>query len=198
MNNIKISLMLITLSTSIYGQKIDDLIQNIKLEYSFVINYKNEYQKLVLDRTKELYDNEEPDETIRKRTVTYYTENGKIRLISVFEMWDHMYVHETMQEYYFKEDNLFFYFEQRKNISWEGYDDLEKRSTQIEEIRIYYNEKKCIRYLTKSVTGKLYEINKIVQNTVNNDQNCSEAPIINDKIVELKKIYREALQISHS
>jgi DNA-binding transcriptional regulator GbsR (MarR family) len=139
------------------------------------VNNKDTYTKKVIDKSKELYDvNDENDDVRREKIINVFSANGKIRLIEVTELFDLWWIKETKTEYYLNNDSIFFIYRRETEKQWEGYENLDTRTTSVIEQRFYFKSEKCVKYLEKSVEGKLSEIEAMLKKADNVEKNCPE------------------------
>ena len=200
-NKLTIFFLIIFSPLSLFGQNVDSIIRDIRSEYNIIVNNKDSYKKVVL--IIDVYFGEyEDSELDREKIITYYIDekNKQIKLISLFDMWAHHFsVNGTLTEYYLKDGNLFFIYQQNKYVLGHGQppDVIENRLTEVTERRIYtvgninsLDKKNCVRYLVKSLEGKLSDINELSQHTANVETDCNmSTSYISFSVEELLDIF---------
>ena len=184
---------------SLFGQKVDSLVQVIRSEYNYIVKNKESYKKTILyiDHTQEVTYNEDgsvesvPETETEEKITCYADQNNQIKLITCYRGFSHHHAMSgTLTEYYLKDGNLFFIFHQTKYVGHEVFDDkgkfieLKDRHTEASEQRIYttgdneeffVSKDNCIRNLSKSANGKFSEINELLRKTANVEKNCSDS-----------------------
>jgi len=182
-----ISLCLMLLPLSVIAQNTDAIIRNIRSEYASIVTNKDKYEQVIIVVPPiELfpYDGEGDDPDL-SRKITFYIENVEIKLISVLNTWGHWIYREEIIEYYLKNSHVFFVYQQLKDIYLRD-TEWDERSTDVIEERFYYHSNECLKHLTKRVSGKLFEVEKLLQKTVNVEEDC-----INEDIHSKIHIYNE-------
>ena len=170
-------------SPSLVAQNIDSIIRDIRSEYATIVANKGKYEKVVIDAYPINMDEDDDDDDENggddspstSRQITYYIDNGNIRLISVVNTWTHWMYRKEIIEYYLKDNRLFFSFRQLQDTPYRGLD--EEMPTKISEERIYYQSGKCIKYLVKEVEAIEEEIEKLLQETANSEGDCANADV---------------------
>jgi len=159
------------LPLSVIAQNTDSIIQNIRSEYKTIVDNKDEYKKEVVDVWYAYSgDGDDPD---AKKIITYYVDGNEIKLISVsnkYTIWDSEL---ELIEYYLNNNNVFFVYQQLKNIIYEGPMDWEERTTEAIEKRYYIEANKPFKCLIKKVKGKFSEIDTLLQKETNKEEDCS-------------------------
>ena len=198
MKNKLIIWLIVLYPLNLFGQNIDSLIRNIRSEYNLIVKNKDSYKKTVLNIN--LYDDDdEGDNPLSKeKAITYYMDetNNQIKLISIYEasyMYSYYTLGASLTEYYLKDGNPFFIFQQSKGRLEVGSSgNIEDILTKATEHRIYtvgnidyqrtyvsnaryYSINNCIKYLVKSVEGKLSDTNDLLQKTANTEIDCSKS-----------------------
>ena len=222
MKNKFITYLMVFCPLSLFGQDVDSIIKDIRAEYNLIVKNKETYKKNVLNINlydDPIFDEEEGryiyiDDICREKVITYYMDekNNQIKLISLYEAnYMHKYYFKAnLTEYFFKNDNLFFIYQQTKSTAAaKFFDDIEDVLTAATEKRIYtigdvdyhwtyvpnggsyYSINNCVRYLTKSVEGKLSDITELLQKTTNTETDCSKSTEekISPSVKELFDIY---------
>ena len=182
---------------SSFGQNVDSLIRSIRSEYSLIVKNKEWYKKAVLyiDHREEVTYNEDgsiesvPEREIEEKITYYIDRNNQIRHISHYYAFSHHhYLKARLTNYYLKDNDLFFVFQQNKEMDHssvydnEGkYVEFEDRRTKATEKRIYttgdikfFSANNCVRYLFKSVEGEFSNINNLFRRTANVEVSCSD------------------------
>jgi len=174
---------------SLSGQNIDSLVRSIRSEYNLIIKNKESYKKTVLniDNSEEpIYEDGHYIDAgaFKEEIITYYMDekDNQIKLISLYEAEILNYnIWAKLTEYYFKDGNLFFIYRQIKNVSGnESFDIEDMLATAIEErvyvtgVVDYIETNNCVRYLLKSVKGKLSDVNELLRKSVNINTDCSK------------------------
>jgi len=179
-----LSFYLMLLPLSVMAQNTDSIVQDIRSEYKTIVDNKSNYKQIVVD-VFYTYDGEGDGPDVSK-TITYYVERDKIKLISVSNKWDVFWTAESeIIEYYMKNSNVFFIYQQIKDMGLptEMYQ-METRPTKAEERRIYYDESnQPFKCLTKKVEGKLPEIDTLLQKAGNKEGDCSQMQNIGKSLI---------------
>ena len=168
-------------------QNVDSIIRDIRSEFRTIVDNKEKYKQVVVDvPPQKLFpydDDREGDPPDLKKKITYYLENDEIKLVSVFNIWFHWIYREEIIEYYLKNDQVFFIYQQLKDIyyndtNWDEYTTWDGSPTEVTEERFYYNsDNECVRYLIKKSKGRLSEVENLLQNTVNIEEDCPEVNV---------------------
>lgn len=151
---------------SVNGNRIPENIEEIKTEYALISNQLNSKK---LDSTSFNYECEE-----RSGSVVFYTSDGKLKSIKhSFSEYSHF---SSVEQYYLKNDSLFFILKQDTSWSFEG-GTPEKPETKdnIEEQRIYVVNGKAVDCHEKKYTIKSASANNPVPEKIQNvkSEKCS-------------------------
>jgi len=176
-----INLCLILLPLNIIAQNTDSIIQQIRSEYKTIVDNKEKYETVRV-YPKDLYsvgvdEDGEPyaDEPYSvDAKVTYYIDGNAIKLITISTKLALNWVTKfEMVEYYLKNNNVFFMYQQCKKLGFPDDYQWEIRPTCIEEKRAYYDSnQQPVKCLRKIVDGKLSEIDSLLQKTTNEEEDC--------------------------
>ena len=163
---------LMLLPLSVIAQNTDSIIKNIRSEYKTIVDNKSKYKKIDVNVWYAYSgDGDDPDV---KKVITYYVEGDEIKLISVSNKYTVWNSQLELIEYYMKDNNVFFVYQQYKNIIYEGPLEWEERTTEATENRYYFEANQPIKCLTKKVKGKLSEIDILLQKENNKEEDCSQ------------------------
>jgi hypothetical protein len=152
------------------------IIQQIRSEYAMIVANKGRYKTEVVTIKEEEY--EEGGST--NINVTYYIDNGDVRLI-VYNLdcpGDDGSTYETI-EYYLKKNHVFFVYRQNTHHHTPACPKGKCYRITIKEERIYYEADECIRHLVKEVEGKYSETSEdLLQKVANIEKNCEGSEYI--------------------
>jgi len=166
------SVFLILLPLSVIAQNIDSIIQNIRSEYNTIVENKNTYRKIEVDVW--YAGEEEGDGPSVEKKFTYYLDEDEIKLISVSNKYAHRDSQLELIEYYLKDSNVFFVYQQLKKVIYEGPILWQERTTEAIEKRYYFEANQPVRCLLKEAKGKLSEVDALLQKAVNKEEDCSQ------------------------
>ena len=171
-----INLCLMLLPLNVIAQNTDAIIRNIRSEYATIVANKDKYEKVIINvPPQDLFPfDDEGDQPYIERIVTYHLEGDEIKLISVSSEYTFRDTELEQVEYYLKNNEVFFMYQQYKREEYPDDYQWETRTTEIEERRIYYDSNQPVKCLIKKVEGTLLEIDSLLQNTTNKEEDCSQ------------------------
>jgi CMP-2-keto-3-deoxyoctulosonic acid synthetase len=145
------------------------LINQQKLKYDIEEDEYNWEQAVIVpnltEEQREHEYNEEGNYFSRKKS--YFNANKVLQLVEIdddIQRYQESYIMRRHREYYFWEKKLFFYFEQIEEIRV-------FKTEKASELRMYFNNGKLIRYLTKEIEGEEIET---LSNLKNVEQDISD------------------------
>ena len=186
-------------TTDSYRKIADSLIEAIRAEYDLIVKSKESYKKRILYLPDTGYYDEEDEVYVgreEEKVITYYMDEktNQIRLISFYETWfHHTQGGVTITEYYLKDRNPFFIYQQHEHrISpWDSIPATESRIYLMGAEKGDIQNYNCIRYLSKSVYAESSEVKEVLRKTENIEIDYDYDTRLRTSVKELMYIYHE-------
>jgi hypothetical protein len=172
------ALCILFIGNTIAQENTETIIKDIRKKYQLINQKKSDYEieedeynwereEIVPNLTEEQlqYEYNEEGNYISKKK-SYFDKNRVLQLVEIddnIQRYQENYTMRRHREYYFWGKKLFFYFEQIEEIKMFT---TEKAS----EIRMYFNNGKLIRSLTKEIEGQGIETLRDIKNEEQNIQ----------------------------
>ena len=173
---------------NLVGQDIELQIRAIRSEYNTIVANKEKYEVITINvPPQDLFPFDgEGDEPYIKKTITYYIDENKIKLIVVSNECSFPWYTEFEQiEYYLKSNKVFFIYQHYKIDKYSFEDNWDVMVTAIKERRIYYDSNRPIKCLIKEVEGEPSEINFMLNKTTNKEEDCSKLWKIGESLINI-------------